>query len=271
MHKAALAHFGMQGDYRLFDIEPKALAQELKALHGEQGLVGFNVTIPHKLDVFRLCQEMSEEAESVGAVNTVSFLDDGGMRGHNTDLLGFESALDSMVPAEVNQSACILGAGGAAKAAILALTRRRVHTIQVIARNPDKAVEMLKSMSQLATWGGRIDVIASEKASTICGANLIVNTLPIGQTISDIPQWIETLLDGCQSTKPFVYDMVYSRTGQPTALVDRAHARALNACDGAQMLIRQAAFAFQFWTGKMPPFELMQAAFEDQQTINLQS
>jgi shikimate dehydrogenase len=271
MHKAALAHFGMQGDYKLFDIEPKELARELKALHDEQGLVGFNVTIPHKLDVFKLCQEMSEEAESVGAVNTVSFLDDGGMRGHNTDLLGFESALDAMVPAKVDHSACVLGAGGAAKAAILALTRRRVNTIQVIARNPDKAAEVLKSMSQLATWGGRINVIASDKASTVCGAHLIVNTLPIGQSISDIPQWIETLLDGCQSTKPFVYDMVYSRTGKPTALVERAQARALNACDGAQMLIRQAAFAFQFWTGKMPPFGLMQTAFEDQQTINLHS
>ena len=219
MHKAALAHFGMQGDYKLFDIAPKELARELQALHGVQGLVGFNVTIPHKLDVFRLCQELSPEAVNVGAVNTVSFLDDGGMRGHNTDLLGFESALDAVFPAQVDQSACVLGAGGAAKAAILALIRRGVNKIQVIVRNPEKAVEMVKSISQFATWSERIDVIDSEKASTVCGANLIVNTLPIGQTIPEIPQWVETLLDGNKSTKPFVYDMVYSRTGQPTALV----------------------------------------------------
>jgi shikimate dehydrogenase len=270
MHKAALAHFGMQGDYRLFDIEPKELARELKELHA-QGLIGFNVTIPHKLDVFKLCQELSAEAVSVGAVNTVSFLDDGGMRGHNTDLLGFESALDAVFPAQVDQSACVLGAGGAAKAAILALIRRGANKIQVIVRNPEKAVEMVKSISQFSTWSGRIEVIDSEKASTVCGANLIVNTLPIGQTISEIPQWVETLLDGNKSTKPFVYDMVYSRTGQPTALEGLAQARALDACDGAQMLIRQAAVAFQFWTGKLPPFELMQSAFEKQQTINLQS
>jgi shikimate dehydrogenase len=271
MHKAALAHFGMKGDYRLYDIEPAALEQKLQALCN-QGIQGLNVTIPHKLDVFSRCKKLSEAAQNVGAVNTVRFLADGGMEGHNTDLGGFASALGSALAQSTPGIACLLGAGGAAKAAILALIELGVSDLKIVVRDPHKAERLVQNLalSSLAS-AIKISVVALEDISTIFGASLIVNTLPIGQTMIDTPEPIKNWLKGFKSGGPFVFDMVYSRTGEATPLVKFAEENGFNACDGAEMLIWQAAFAFQFWTERMPPLDLMRTAFREQQQANRRS
>jgi shikimate dehydrogenase len=237
------------------------LGERLRELR-EQGVIGFNVTIPHKQAVYALCKVLSPQADAAQSVNSVRFLEDGSMQGDNFDVAGFSEALDVLYKDRPKTTACVLGAGGAAKAAVYVLTEAGFERVYVIARNAEKARDEFRVL-QDRTSTSQIKVVDPTDYATISNARLIVNTSPIGQTIPRVPDWLARMLARSSKIKPFVFDMVYSGSAEPTLLVAKARSYSLESADGAEMLIRQAAHSFEFWTGKMPPLDLLRSSFAD--------
>jgi shikimate dehydrogenase len=274
LHKAALSYFGLNGDYRLFDIEPAVLPEKLDQLKRD-GLLGFNITIPHKVAVYNLCQELTPQAQMVGAANTVLIGTDGRMTGHNTDFMGLHDALLEVIDAR-REVACILGAGGAAKAAVRVLEKLGFKTIIVFARNLEKAAKTL-GLDTLGSKGNSTFAANILLKSTDCDSfdqlidilaeiSLVTNCLPVGQTITEVPQWLRILLAEKISPETYVFDMVYSKTQLPTPLVAFARDKSLKASDGMSMLVYQELYAFAFWTGQTPPYAVLENAFKAAKT-----
>ncbi|MGQ9833532.1 MAG: shikimate dehydrogenase [Candidatus Villigracilaceae bacterium] len=256
IHAAALAACGLSGSYSLFPIAPndipglQALLARLRA--GE--IHGLNVTIPHKQNVIPLLDDLTETAQSIGAVNTI-LLRNGRLIGENTDAPGFMADLSNFLntlPLVTRHSSLVLGAGGSARAVTFALANSGWQ-VTIAARRPEQAETLAKAMQ---TGRSQIDGMA---LSAVAGwrGDLLVNTTPLGMTPAvDTSPWPEgiPLPPGAA-----VYDLVYNP--RETRLVREARAAGLPATTGLGMLIEQAALAFEIWTGCQPPREpLWQAA-----------
>ncbi len=243
IHNAALTACGLQGKYSLFPIAPDDM-QGLKDIlirvrNGE--IHGLNVTIPHKQNVIPLLDELTPTAQAIGAVNTIS-MRDGKLVGDNTDAPGFLKDLGGLNIPQISK-ALVLGAGGSARAVVYAL----VHAgwdVTLSARRPEQA-QTLASNYHLP--------ICQFPFSDLPTFNLLINTTPLGMTPNvDTSPWPDHL--------PFpkdaaVYDLVYNP--RETKLVRDARAAGLPARTGLGMLIEQAALAFEIWTGRKPPREVL--------------
>lgn len=260
MHTAALEHCGLEGRYELLDIAPADLNNKIKDMI-EAGYTGFNVTIPHKDAIYSMASAHTTESSLAQASNTVKIQPDGTLFAHNTDIGGFEESVAERLPDRQKRgTACVLGTGGAAKAAIIALSKLRFENIFIVSRDADRASGLAQSMLDLGIQntgklsGGTWQEIRDGEITAI------VNSTPMGQNSVPLPDWLETLFGGC-APSTVVFDMVYSKSSTDTALVSLAKHHNLQAYDGAEMLIRQAHKAFQFWTGALPPVDVFRAAF----------
>lgn len=244
LQRAALAKAGLSGDYRLYPVPPgdvaslKMLVDRLRS--GD--LHGLNVTIPHKQAVMDLVDELTSEAEAIGAVNCL-YLRDGRVIGANTDAAGFLTDLERLLPG-FGSEILVLGAGGAARAVVYALARSG-RRVTVAARRPAQAAELAGRLGGYLTQA-RIDAVelAPECLAQMEPPNLIVNTTPLGMhpKVEGCP-WPETL-----DLPPgvAVYDLVYNPP--ETVLVKRARAAGLPAFTGLGMLVEQANRSFELWT-----------------------
>lgn len=302
MHEAALGYFNFTGEYSLREAPPADLKREIDGLIDE-GYIGFNVTIPHKTMVYALVDRRTPEAMRARAVNCAKILSGRRLIGHNTDIGGFISALclglrrlyahdveeacvmdrsdelkldfDSLVRAAkvTTETACVLGAGGASRAALNGLVALGYRKIVVAARNRRKADDLVKEFKsilpeliehyQIAEKPRLSAVSISETdlfwVEQLGSLSLIVNCTPIGQTAEPLPDWISQLLTSI-SPNCIVFDLVYSKGSKPTPIVEMARENKLGAFDGLDMLVYQAVEAFQFWTGHEPPAEVMKGA-----------
>lgn len=248
MHNAAFQALGMDWEYDRMAIPPDIAHLGLKEPM-RHNYVGVNVTIPHKETIMRLVHP-DETARAVGAVNTVVFKD---MIGTNTDVAGFIGDLQAHAVPLAGTNALVLGAGGAARAAVYGLTRAGAR-VTVVNRTMQRAQEMVAG---LAVSAGVRDVsVCTLDDATEQPLNLIVNCTPLGMWphVEETP-WIEGV--------PFpqgvtVYDMIYRP--QTTRLMQQAQAHGGWAIGGLGMLVRQGAEAFRVFTGEEPPFEVMYAA-----------
>lgn len=282
IHAAALAACGLRGSYSLFPIAPDDVSglQVLLARLRSGEIHGLNVTIPHKQNVIPLLDDLTETAQSIGAVNTISRCNDR-LIGDNTDAPGFLSDLNRLLeirralfaaPAsnlqprtshtehqipnlEPRKSALILGAGGSARAVTYALAGAGWQ-VTIAARRLEQAQALVES---LGTAHNQITGIAWSELKAWRG-DLLVNTTPLGMipAVNTSP-WPEGL-----PLPPgvAVYDLVYNP--RETRLVREARAAGLTALTGLGMLIEQAALAFQIWTGCRPPREPLWKAVESQ-------
>ncbi len=248
IHAAALAACGLTGDYSLFPIPP----DDLPGLHtllarlraGE--IHGLNVTIPHKQNVIPLLDALTETAQAIGAVNTIS-AQNGRLIGDNTDAPGFFTDLTRFLEKSNIQNpktALLLGAGGSARAVFYALCQAGWQ-VTVAARRLEQAQALAQSLKLSCS---HIECIELNAVADWQG-DLLVNTTPLGMApaIETCP-WPEhtPLPDGA-----VVYDLVYNP--RETRLVRQARAAGLPAATGLGMLIEQAALAFEIWTGCRPP------------------
>jgi shikimate dehydrogenase len=245
LHEAALQASGLQGEYSLYPVRP----DEAGALRGlvdsvrSGELAGLNVTIPHKRVVMRFLDELTPSARAIGAVNTI-YLKHGQVLGDNTDCPGFLTELEHFLPRP--QSSIVLGAGGAARAVVYALSGTACQ-VAVAARRVEQA-------RKLAGVSPNVQAMElSTQALQRREADLIVNTTPVG-TFPDVDKcaWPTGL--------PFpehaaVYDLVYNP--RETQLVRVARAEGLKAMSGLGMLVEQAALAFKLWTGHKVERELL--------------
>ena len=236
IHNAALAAAGLVGEYGRRRVDSVGMADAVDEVRSGV-LSGANVTMPHKELAAELCDRTSRAAGRAGAVNTL-VSSGGAVVGHNTDIAGIRAAwaeggLPSAGPVVV------LGAGGAAAAALLALEGRDLY---VTARRPNVAVELSRRVgvaTRPAGWGVPVP-----------GA-VVVNATPLGMAGELLPEGLVTAAAG-------LFDMAYGAA--PTPALDAAVAAGLPAVDGRRMLLHQAAAAFELWTGHSAPLAAMDAA-----------
>ena len=239
IHGFWLSALGIDGHYSRFPVAPENLHAAIRALPA-LGIRGVNVTIPHKQEVMSALDEIAPAARAIGAVNTVVVTGEGRLVGHNTDVTGFAEPLRGCALA--GRPACVVGAGGAARAVLAALKGIGVSEVRVINRSVDKAESLL------AEFGlpGRVYGF-DQSAAALEGAALVVNTSSLG--MKGYPPLEVDLAPVADDA--VVYDIVYAPL--ETDLLKQAQQRGLRTVDGLSMLVGQAADAFRLFYDAEPP------------------
>ena len=233
MMNAAFAELGLDWRYLHLPVPPELFAETVRALP-RSGYRGANVTIPHKLAAHALADELTEAAAAVGAVNTLIFEDGGRIAGDNTDAGGLIDALAGEFPA----SALVLGAGGAARAAVWALHDAGAD-VTIWSRTPERARALADEFGAVATERPASAELLVNATSIGLGADDSLDALPLVETAA-------------------VVDFVYGP--QPTELVRWAERRGARVIDGLEILVRQGARSLERWTGRAAPVDTMRRA-----------
>ncbi|MFD1949246.1 shikimate dehydrogenase family protein [Sphingomonas arantia] len=239
IHRFWLAALGIEGDYRATHVTAAGLAAHFRLRRDDPDWMGSNVTLPHKQALFEIVSDKAGLQKTLGALNTVFGDGDGGLVGTNTDAGGFLEPLDD-VPLE-GKAVAVVGAGGAARAVLLALASRDVGRVTLLNRTPDKGRALLDQ------FGLQGDVVGLDAA--LPAVDLLVNASSLG--LEGQPPLVLDL-SPLPSTA-IVYDIVYAPL--ETALLAAARARGLATIDGLTMLIGQAALAFEIFFEAHAPRE----------------
>ena len=228
---------GLDVEYRAVRVSPAGLSDYIEARRGDALWRGCNVTIPHKISVLDLVDDLGGVRDSIGAMNTVARGEDGVLFGTNTDAAGFYLPIADV--ALEGEGAIVIGTGGAARAVLFALARCGIGDVTLLARNP------LAGAGLLAHFGLKGSV--KPFSAPLPLAALLVNASPLGMVGHDpLTLDLDTLADDC-----LVYDLVYAPL--ETALMAAAHTRGLDTVGGLEMLIGQARIAFELFFGAEPP------------------
>ncbi|ANB33207.1 shikimate dehydrogenase [Rhodovulum sulfidophilum] len=242
LHRHWLERYGLRGFYVPMDVAHADLKQVLEALP-RMGFVGVNVTIPHKETILSLADSVSDRAALIGSANTLIFRADGKVYADNTDGIGFIENLRQGAPGwdPTSGPAAVLGAGGAARAVVAALSEQGVREIRVSNRTRSRA-EALR-----AEFGPKIVIHDWVQAGAmIDGAATVVNTTSLGMVGK---AEFKVPLDAL-SPDAVVSDLVYVPLETP--FLREARARGCVAVDGLGMLLHQAAPGFERWFGRRP-------------------
>jgi shikimate dehydrogenase len=249
IHETALAALNLPAVYLPMDIPLDFLDQFLLALD-RLHIRGFNVTHPLKESLAQRVDELDADAERLGAVNTV-VVRDGWTVGHNTDVYGFRVSLRALGLRVGERTALVVGAGGAARAVVHVLLREGA-SVQVTNRTIARAEALADSFDD------PVAVVPMEALQRAGPWDLLVNATPIGMKgpAPGLP-----VPEAVVAKAAFVYDLVYNPTATPLLQA----ARRLNrpGTSGLDMLLHQAAKAFELWTGQSPPFDAMRRAVKE--------
>ncbi len=262
MQNAAFAALGIDAHYDLWPTPLETLPGRVASLRMPE-VWGANVTIPHKRAVMPLLDEIALTATRVGAVNTIVNVN-GRLVGHNTDVGGLVEALREAGYAgfETGWSGAggvVLGAGGAARAAIIALWQQGARTVHIAARNGEAAQALVQEMAPFVApcvlTAGAIASSSDTFASQVKRAGILVNATPAGMGGStELPldaSWLNHL-----PARALVLDLVTAQT----PLLAAASTLSLATMNGLPMLLHQGALAFTLWTNQPAPLAVMRAA-----------
>lgn len=242
IHQHWLHAHGLSGAYVLLGVEPQRLSTALRGL-GALGFKGCNLTIPHKVEALQWVDVIDANAQRVGAINTVVVQPDGALHGFNNDGFGYIESLREAQPGWRADAGpvVVLGAGGAARAVVLALAEQGAKEIRLLNRTPERAQQLA------AEFGAPIRAYAWEdRHHALESAALLVNTT--NQGMQGYPA-LDLQLDALP-TSALVSDIVYVPLETP--LLAAARARGNPTVNGLGMLIHQARPAFAAWFGVMP-------------------
>lgn len=248
MHNAAFKYLSMDWVYDAMAIPPDILKYGIREPM-QHGYIGLNVTVPHKQAVMRFVTP-DAIARAVGAINTIDFRTN---IGTNTDVQGFIDDLKAHQIPLKDETVVVLGAGGAARAAVYGLVRESAQVI-VVNRTMQKAQAMLADLTVSAGIQGVEAMTLDEAVEN--DPSLIVNCTSAGlyPNVDESP-WVEGVPFPKNIT---VYDMIYRP--QKTKFMIQAENAGGRAIGGLGMLVRQGALSFKLWTGVDPPLETMFAA-----------
>lgn len=244
IHGTWLQRYGIAGTYGRFAVKPEDVRAVLSDLAGK-GLVGCNVTIPHKEAALAAADVVHDSARAIGAANTL-WLEGGKLHADNTDAYGFMTYLQSEVPAwpRMGGPVLILGAGGAARAIIHGFIDWGAADILIANRTLDRAEELVKAFSRR---GSRLSAVAwSDRQTAAVDASVIVNTTSLGMK-GDGELGISFARVGPMTV---VADIVYVPLVTP--FLAAARAAGLVTVDGLGMLLHQAVPGFERWFGVRP-------------------
>ena len=241
IHGTWLAEHGIDGSYEAIDVAPSDLPAFFERLRRGE-FAGGNVTIPHKEAVFSLCDVVDPLARRIGAVNTL-VVHDGKVHGSNTDYLGFLGNLDAAMPgwSDGPDDALVIGAGGAARAVLVALQRRdggRVHVLNRTLANAQALVDDIEGPFEAHGFD------AFARLAPRIG--IVINTSSIGMHGSRF-DWLDLSL---LAPTTLVTDIVYVPLETPLLADARRHG--LPTVDGLGMLLHQAVPGFEAWFGTRP-------------------
>lgn len=244
IHKFWLKTLGLEGDYRTHRLRAAALKAHLERRRADPFWRGSNVAAPLKARAAALVSDPTGLSARIGAMNAVFRSPLGRSLGANTDMIGIAAALgDAAAP---GQRACVIGAGGAARAALEYLRLRGVSDVRLIVRDIAKG----RNVHQAFATGGGVHGL-DDCGTAIAGAHWLINASPLGMAGRNaMPRAILEALEGMDESGT-VFDMVYAPV--ETALLARAKALGRESVDGLAMLIGQAAPAFALFFGAPAP------------------
>jgi shikimate dehydrogenase len=250
LHQPALDQLGIPAVYKRWHTLAADLASRVEGLR-DLGILGASVTVPHKVAVMSLLDEVSPAARRAGAVNTI--VNRGGVLfGDNTDIYGFGITVSDALGGRTPKVAIVLGAGGAARAVVLALEAARIEEIVVANRDDERAKQLAQDLHPAPVRPMRLD--EDFVSRELPRAELLVNATSLGWHPGEAPIALPGL--DLLPTGAVVADLTY----RDTDLLLAAQERGLETVDGLPMLVHQGAWAFELWTGSPAPVETMLAA-----------
>lgn len=243
MHNAAFKEMGLDYCYVPFLVKPEYLEGAINAVRA-LNLSGVNVTVPHKEKVLAFLDEIHEEASFIGAVNTI-VNSDGKLTGYNTDGRGFIQSLSESDVSIEGKNILIIGAGGASRAISYYLSQK-TETLYLYDIDKEKLEKLVQDLKKIRSNVSRLDDISDVEKYQI-----IINATPLGLKEKDPLPLNVSLLKKEQT----VCDLIYKQT----RLLKEASQKGCVTLNGLGMLLWQGVFAFELWTGKRPPVELMRS------------
>ena len=265
IHNAAYEEMGLDWCYVAMACESKNLEKVTKALRALD-CKGLNITIPHKQEVLKACNKLTEIANTIQAVNTLIPEKDNQWTGANTDVEGFLTPLKSHDFKDKN--VVVLGCGGSSRAVVMGLNSLNIKKVTIIGRNKISLDIFVKSMSNLLSKRNisieGINNIELNVSPYIEEADLIINATPIGMNSKNnkkenIPLGKE--IWDCLSNKTILYDLIY--TPRPTKWLELGQQKNCFTIDGLDMLVEQGAFSIKLWSGFNDiPVQIMKSSAE---------
>ena len=242
IHNHWIARYGLKGAYVQLPVQPDRLEAAIRGLPA-LGFAGCNVTVPHKVNAMRFMDELNPAARRVAAINTIVVQADGRLLGMNNDGAGYIQSLRDADPAWRGDAgpALVLGAGGAARAIVVALLDQGVPELRITNRTLERAQALAEAL------GERVKVVPwAERNEAMAGVSLLVNTTTQGMHGQST---LDVVLDALPRAA-MVSDAIY--IPMETPLMAQARLRGHRTVNGLGMLLNQARPAFESWFGVIP-------------------
>ncbi len=258
IHNRAFFALGLDWIYLAFEVHPDSLKTALGGFRALGGR-GLNITIPHKEAVVPFLDSLSRPARMIGAVNTVSFGEEG-TRGYNTDGPGFAAAVREEIEFSFsNSTIAVIGAGGAGRAVAVQSVLEGARKVYVTDLDREKAEDLSGWINARLPENKCRPLFPDEEEwnSHLKSCRLVVDATPLGLKKSDPVSFDLALLEPTAA----VMDLVYNPPRTP--LLKAARERGIRGINGLGMLIHQAALAFEIWTGEEAPVDVMREAAEE--------
>jgi len=246
IHNAAFRHLKLEHTYIAYKIPAGELSAGIEALKAIK-IAGFNVTIPHKIEMMKFLDEMDTTCKVIGAVNTV-LNEDGKLKGYNTDMIGFLDPIKKKNLTIKDSQVLLLGAGGAARAIVTAMVKEKAGKITIVNRTLENANKLAEFAKKI---GGNVDTVSIQEANKlITDYKFIINSTSIGMRNEPSPISTENI-----SKNSIVYDLVYQPIN--TDLIKKSKENGATIIYGYQMLLSQAACSFEIWHKMEAPYDVM--------------
>ena len=246
LHNTAFLFLDLDCTYIAYRIPKGELESGIGALK-KIDISGFNVTIPHKVDMMKFLDDMDEECRMVGATNTI-VNNNGLLKGYNTDVGGF---LDPIIKRKIDtkdSDVLLIGAGGAARAIIAGFSKEQARKITISNRTRERADEMIKFAQSLGLESDYLDLHSA--GENVNKYKFVVNATSVGLKGVGCPISTKNI-----NKDSIVYDIVY--TPVETPLIEQSKNQGARIIYGWEMLLAQAMKSFEIWTGKQAPYEAM--------------
>jgi len=253
MHNAAFAALDLDWVYVPFEVAPDAVGAAISGMRA-LGIRGLNVTIPHKAAAAEAVDELDDASAALAAVNTLHCVD-GRLLGYNTDGPGFVRSLREAGYSATGKKVALIGAGGSARAVAYAMAGESADCISVINRSIERAVAVADLIRDRATYPRieAVDLASPDAEARVAEADIVIDSTSVGMhpkvdVEPVVPaQWLHA--------DQVVCDLTYNP--RQTTLLRAAQARGAQTVDGTGMLVHQGAIAFEIWTGRDAPVDIM--------------
>ncbi|WP_249110997.1 shikimate dehydrogenase [Nitrosopumilus sp. K4] len=249
IHSAAFRELNLEHSYIAYRIPKGELEEGIEALKKIK-IAGFNVTIPHKVEMMKFLDKTDESCSIIGAVNTVTN-DNGTLKGYNTDMDGF---LDPIKKKEIQikgRKILLLGAGGAARAIVAGFAKEHAASITIANRTLENAKKLAMFSEQVGLKSKYVKI--DEVGGTAKDYDIIVNATSVGLKNEPSPISLEGI-----SSNTIVYDIIYMPMN--TDFLKKAKEKGAKIIFGYEMLLGQAVRAFEIWHGMEAPYNAMKRA-----------